>query len=52
MTYDIMLVRIPADSTLHEAVDRLNADFDPDADPARAAARMSAVSDWARHHLS
>ncbi|MEW5536738.1 hypothetical protein AB1339_03565 [Streptomyces cyaneofuscatus] len=32
MTYDIMLVRIPADSTLHEAVDRLNADFDPDAD--------------------
>ncbi|MFD3648198.1 hypothetical protein ACFWVT_03205 [Streptomyces cyaneofuscatus] len=32
MTYDIMLVRIPADSTLHEAVNRLNADFDPDAD--------------------
>ncbi|KAB2594471.1 hypothetical protein [Streptomyces arboris] len=32
MTYDIMLVRVPADSTLHEAVDRLNADFDPDAD--------------------
>ncbi|MYR94350.1 hypothetical protein GTY67_08050 [Streptomyces sp. SID8374] len=32
MTYDIMLVRIPADSTLHEAVDRLNAGFDPDAD--------------------
>ncbi|MEU0759134.1 hypothetical protein ABZ351_05535 [Streptomyces microflavus] len=32
MTYDIMLVRIPADSTLHETVARLDADFDPDAD--------------------
>ncbi|MEU3836242.1 hypothetical protein [Streptomyces microflavus] len=32
MTYDIMLVRIPADSTLHETVARLDADFAPDAD--------------------
>ncbi|MFJ4973732.1 hypothetical protein ACIP6X_00040 [Streptomyces coeruleorubidus] len=32
MTYDIMLVRVQPGLTLEETLDRLNADFNPDAD--------------------
>ncbi|MEU7046760.1 hypothetical protein AB0A77_37755 [Streptomyces varsoviensis] len=32
MTYDILLVRVQSGLTLQQTLDRLNADFDPDAD--------------------
>lgn len=48
VTYDIMLVRVQPGLTLHETLDRLNAGFDPDADPPPLRLTGAQRNEWAR----
>ncbi|MEV6672189.1 hypothetical protein [Streptomyces sp. NPDC051162] len=50
MTYDITLVRVQPGLTLQETLDRLNAGFDPDADPPLPLLRLTDAqrAEWDR----
>ncbi|MGR4853931.1 hypothetical protein [Streptomyces sp. LARHCF252] len=48
MTYDIMLVRVQPGLTLQQTLDRLNADFDPDADLPLLRLTQAQRNEWDR----
>ncbi|MCX5399032.1 hypothetical protein [Streptomyces sp. NBC_00102] len=48
MTYDITLVRVEPGLTLHEALDRINTGYDPDAEPTPYRPTDAHRDEWAR----